>query len=143
MVHIDLKEASFPDILFQCSPETFTGGTGHLSAFLALGKQGKATVGAAGPSPSGFSDSQTTRFRKQMMFWAVKDSCRRFPQTLLLFPGCSENTAHKRRLAPSSEQRARFLSIYLPPRSSSHGLVNAGSLFASQGHICLATQLED
>lgn len=77
-----------------------------------------------------------------MTFWAVKDSCRRPPQTLPLFPGRSENPARKSRLAPGSELRTRFLSIYLPHTE----VLTAGkcrSLFASQGHICLATQLED
>lgn len=48
--------------------------------------------------------------------------------------GCSEDPG------PSSRQDS-FQSTY--PSLSSHGLVNAVSLFASQGHICLATQHED
>lgn len=40
-----------------------------------------------------------------------------------------------------SSRQDSFQSTY--PSLSSHGLVNAVSLFASQGHICLATQRED
>lgn len=41
------------------------------------------------------------------------------------------------------ELQTRFLSGYLPQVEVLTWLVNAESLFASQGHICLATQHED
>lgn len=58
---------------------------------------------------------------------------------LPLSTGCSEDPAFQSRLALLRAPDKIPLDL-LPPSSSSHRLVNAVSLFAGQGHFCLATQ---